>query len=444
MQVLNLKRDFESLTMQEDETITKYFDIIALIVNKIRSLGEEFPDARIVEKVLVTLPERFESKISSLKESRDLSQISLAELMNALQSQEQSRALRQENIIEVDAHNMCHNATIFKDLGKTYNSTMKVGNGGYVDVKGRGTIVVKTNSGIKLISDVLFVPDISQNLLSVGQMLEKQYSLQFKDNQCIIFYPYEKKLLSVKMKSKSFTINWENDAKYAYARVTQSVSDLWHKRFGHYNQRSLVELKKLELVEDMPNVSNEAQIYDMLVIGNQPGLIQSFKDEMNKVFEMTDLGVMKYFLGMEVMQSCLGIFICQQKYAMDMLKKFKMQDCKPVSTPMTTNEKLSKDDDSEKIDEDLYRSLIGSLLYLTTIRPDILFAVSVLSMFMHSPSEKHFSATKRVLRYIKGTIALGVQFSKSAEGDLKLLGYSDNDWGVVLMIQEVLQDTYSP
>ena len=84
MQVLNLKRDFESLTMQEDETITKYSDRIALIVNKIRSLGEEFLDARIVEKVLVTLPEMFESKISFLEESRDLSQISLVELMNAL------------------------------------------------------------------------------------------------------------------------------------------------------------------------------------------------------------------------------------------------------------------------------------------------------------------------------------------------------------------------
>ena len=79
---------------------------------------------------------------------------------------------------------------------------------------------------------------------------------------------------------------------------------------------------------------------------------------------------------------------------MDMLKKFKMQDYKLVSTPMTTNEKLSKDDDSEKIDEDLYRSLIGSLLYLTTSRPDILFAVSVLSRFMHSPSEKHFQQLK--------------------------------------------------
>ena len=167
----------------------------------------------------------------------------------------------------------------------------------------------------------------------------------------------------------------------------------------------------------------------MLVIGNQPGLIQSFKDEMNKVFEMTDLRVTKYFLGMEVMQSCSRIFICQQKYAMDMLKKFKMQDCKPMSTPMTTSEKLSKDDDFEKIDEGLYRSLIGSLLYLTASRPDILFVVSVLSRFMHSPSEKHFLAGKRVLRYIKVTVALGVQFSRSVEGDLKLLGYSDNDWG---------------
>ena len=96
--MLNLKMDFESLTMQEDETTTKYSNRIALIVNKIRSLGEEFLDARIVEKVLVTLPKRFESKISSLEESRDLSQISLAELMNALQAQEQIKALRQENV----------------------------------------------------------------------------------------------------------------------------------------------------------------------------------------------------------------------------------------------------------------------------------------------------------------------------------------------------------
>ena len=113
-----------------------------------------------------------------------------------------------------------HVSQCYNILEKTYNSTVKGGNGGYVDVKRRDTIVVKTNSGIKLISNMLFVPDISQNLLSVGQMLEKQYSLQFKDNQCIIFDPYGEKLLCMKMKSKSFAINWENVAEYTYAGVT--------------------------------------------------------------------------------------------------------------------------------------------------------------------------------------------------------------------------------
>ena len=75
----------------------------------------------------------------------------------------------------------------------------------------------------------------------------------------------------MKMKSKSFAINWENAAEYAYAGVTQSVSDLWHKRFGHYNQRSLVELKKLELVKDMPNASDEAQICEIFQQGNKQG-----------------------------------------------------------------------------------------------------------------------------------------------------------------------------
>lgn len=103
---------------------------------------------------------------------------------------------------------------------------------------------------------------------------------------------------------------------------------------------------------------------------------------------------------------------------------------------MTTSIKLSKDDDSEKVDESLYRSLIGSLQYLTASRPDILFAVSVLSRFMHSPKETHFAAAKCVLRYIKGTIALSIFFPKTPGEALELIGYTDSDWEAVLMIQE--------
>ena len=100
MQVLNLRREFELLRMKETESIKDYSDRLLTIVNKIRLTGEELPDSRIVEKVLVSLPERFEAKISSLEDSRNLSQISLSELMNAVQTQEQRRGYRQETVTE--------------------------------------------------------------------------------------------------------------------------------------------------------------------------------------------------------------------------------------------------------------------------------------------------------------------------------------------------------
>ena len=131
---------------------------------------------------------------------------------------------------------------------------------------------------------------------------------------------------------------------------------------------------------------------NMLVTGSKIKLIQRFKDEMEKIFEMTDLGVMKYFLRMEVLQSSDGIFICQH---LDILNRLKMQDCKPVSTPISTGVKLGKDEDSKKVDDSMYRSLIGSLLYLTASSPDILFVVSFLSWFMHLTRDTHLTAAKR-------------------------------------------------
>ncbi|KAH0698558.1 hypothetical protein KY284_012773 [Solanum tuberosum] len=100
MQVLNLNREFESLKKQEDETISKYADRTFLIVNNSRLLGEEFTNKRMVEKVLVTICDRFESKISSLEESKELSKLSLGELRSALQAQEQMRTMRRDKFTE--------------------------------------------------------------------------------------------------------------------------------------------------------------------------------------------------------------------------------------------------------------------------------------------------------------------------------------------------------
>ncbi|KAG8499828.1 hypothetical protein CXB51_006266 [Gossypium anomalum] len=147
---------------------------------------------------------------------------------------------------------------------------------------------------------------------------------------------------------------------------------------------------------------------------------------MLEVFEMTDLGVMTYFLGMEVKQLQQGIFISQCVFASKILKKFCMTNCKSVSTPVVQGEKLSRNEYEEKVDEKEYRSLVGCLLYLTATRPDIMYGVSLLSRFMNCCTVVHFKEAKRILRYIKGTLSHGVLFKK--EKEVKLAGYSDSDW----------------
>ncbi|KAH9793969.1 Integrase catalytic domain-containing protein [Citrus sinensis] len=166
---------------------------------------------------------------------------------------------------------------------------------------------------------------------------------------------------------------------------------------------------------------------DLLVTGNKKCVVEEFKQEMMEIFEMTDLELMTFFLGMEIKQNENEVFICQKKYAREILKKFKLEECKEMSTPMNSKEKLCKEDGTEKVDQAYFRSLIGCLMYLTATRPDILNAVSILSRFMHCASEWHLKAAKRVLRYVKGTCNFGIKFTRSKE--FKLFGYSDSDWG---------------
>jgi hypothetical protein len=141
---------------------------------------------------------------------------------------------------------------------------------------------------------------------------------------------------------------------------------------------------------------------------------------------MTDLGKMKYFLGIEVLQRPNDVFIGQQKYAQEVLDRFKMDQCNPVNNPLVPGHKLSKDEDGVKVDSTLYKQIVGSLMYLTATRPDMTFIVSLISRYIEHPIEMHLQATKRVLRYVKGTIGFGVFYKKG--GNHELLGYTDSDY----------------
>ncbi|KAJ4764255.1 polyprotein [Rhynchospora pubera] len=167
---------------------------------------------------------------------------------------------------------------------------------------------------------------------------------------------------------------------------------------------------------------------DLIFTGNDEKMMHEFKNDMMKKYEMNDLGMLHYFLGIEIDQRDDGVFISQKKYAQSILSKFNMENCNPVKTPLLVNEKLMKDDGSGNADAAQYRSLVGSLLYLTTTRPDIMYASGLLSRFMHQPSKMHYGVAKRVLRYIQGTKDYGLMFERNEREDIELFGYCDSDW----------------
>jgi len=167
---------------------------------------------------------------------------------------------------------------------------------------------------------------------------------------------------------------------------------------------------------------------DLIYTGNDVELCEKFKESMKLEFDMSDLRKMKYFLGVEVQQSCEGIHLCQMKYAGEILERFGMGGCNPVKNPIVPGTKLIKDDGEDSENSTLFKQIIGSLMYLSVTRPDIAFVVCMLSKFMTDPKTSHMAAAKRVLRYVKGTTNLGVFYrsAENSENDLKV--YTDSDY----------------
>ncbi|KAK9924142.1 hypothetical protein M0R45_032529 [Rubus argutus] len=165
---------------------------------------------------------------------------------------------------------------------------------------------------------------------------------------------------------------------------------------------------------------------DMIVTGDDLKEMNELQKYLSTEFEMKDLGQLKYFLGIEVARSKRGISLSQRKYVLDLLAETGMLDCKPIETPIEMNHRLGIYPDQVLTDKGRYQRLVGRLIYLSHTRPDIAYAVSVVSQFMHCPSEEHMDAVFRILRYLKMAPGRGLLFGKNDE--LEVIGYTDADW----------------
>jgi histone deacetylase 1/2 len=167
---------------------------------------------------------------------------------------------------------------------------------------------------------------------------------------------------------------------------------------------------------------------DIIVASSMQSATLALLKDLGQDFALKDLGNLHYFLGIEVNKVDDGILLTQEKYTYDILRRVGMSDCKPVSTPLSTSEKLSVHEGSllGPNDATQYRSIVGALQYLTLTRPDISFAVNKVCQYLHAPTTAHWAAVKRIIRYLKYTFNVGLYISKSSS--LLVSGFSDADW----------------
>uniref|UniRef100_A0A2N9EI16 Integrase catalytic domain-containing protein n=1 Tax=Fagus sylvatica TaxID=28930 RepID=A0A2N9EI16_FAGSY len=282
----NLWRDFDNLAMKETESVKDFHSRVAEIVNQIKSYGDTIQEKKLVEKILRSLPKKFDHVVAAIEESKDLSILSLYELMGSLEAHEgrmsrfssqpleqafQSKETQDTWFLDSGcSSHMTMNSKSFVELDRSYSSVVKLRDGKLKKVEGKGTIAVNTNGGNrKFIHDVLYVPSLSQNLLSVGQLLRKGYSLLFDDGECTV-YDKKHKLTVAKVgmsRNNVFPLSMPSNEKIALKCEHVDDSHLWHLRYGHLNYQGLQLLKKRNMVVGLPSIQNNDRICEGCIYG---------------------------------------------------------------------------------------------------------------------------------------------------------------------------------
>jgi hypothetical protein len=220
-----------------------------------------------------------------------------------------------------------------------------------------------------------------------------------------------------------------------------------------WNSRLSSKLQSLGFIQSKADASlyvlkkKDVMIYvlvyvdDIIVCSSTVGASDKLLEVLSLSFPVKDLGTLSYFLGIDATPQKDGLLLTQQKYIGDLLIKASMVSCNPASTPMTSTEKLSKEEGTPLSDKDStqYRSLVGALQYVTLTRPDIAYAVNKVCQFLHSPTDVHLVAAKRILRYLKGTKSMGLMLRRS--GSKLMSAYADISFNpdlLNLQVQEMI------
>ncbi|GAU37611.1 hypothetical protein TSUD_365320 [Trifolium subterraneum] len=454
-----LRKQYEHTEMEDDEKIEDFFNKVKVITNSMKLNGETISDEQFCEKILRSLPPRFDFIVCTIEETKDLSTMTPAELLSTLQARELRFSERNGDKKSDQAlyasskkshgggkkqwgknkgkDNQDHHKTQSSDKAESSSK----GGGGGNHYKHSGQKFNKKN--IKC-----------YNCDKVGHFASECWFA--KDHNLKGKKKHDSDACAAQEESSSDSDG--NEVKLMMATLSEvsddhSHTDYWFLDTGCSNHMTshkewLIDINpskksKIRFADDRTlqaegmgkmvitrddgkNVIMEDVLY---VPGSNDSDIAKFKRTMHSEFDMTDMGKLSYFLGLQFDETAQGILLHQKKYVKELLLKFNMLGCNPAVTPIEVNSRLELDDTGENVNSTLYRQMVGSLRYLCNSRPDLSFAVGAVSRFVESPKQSHMVAVKRILRYVQGTMEFGVLFPNNISNSVnRLEGFSDSDW----------------
>ncbi|KAF7154611.1 hypothetical protein RHSIM_Rhsim01G0080600 [Rhododendron simsii] len=376
------------------------------------------------------------------------------------------------------SNHMCGDKKLFSNLDESFRNTVKFGDNSTVAVMGKGSVTIQPKGNLThTISNVLFVPNLKTNLLSVGQLQEKGYEISIKGGVCQIQDAKLGLIAQVNMMANHmFPLHLHNTNHSCFSANVRDAAWLWHFGYGHLNFGGLKTLQHKNMVIGLPQIAAPSGVCEECVVSKQHQQIPtSFDGDDDDDAKQSQQQLVPAIAGLENPQNEAPMAseitpttpeVDEQVEAVagsrsqrvrkrpawmsdyeipgidqsdDPLTHFALfSDCDPtifesalknynsVSTPTEFGLKLTKDHDGKKVDSTLYKQIAGSLMYLTATRPDIMYSVSLIIRYMENPTELHLLVAKRIFRYLQGTWKFGLFYKNGERSDLR--GFTDSDY----------------
>ncbi|GJR64539.1 retrovirus-related pol polyprotein from transposon TNT 1-94 [Tanacetum coccineum] len=483
-----LVQQYEQFMIPEEESIDNAFAKFNTIITSLKALDEGFSSKNCVRKFLRALHPKWRAKVTAIEESKNLTTLPLDELIGNLKvyeevikkdfetvkgKKEQSRSLALKVKKEVSDEDSSSSDSEDEECGdpnhlirecskppKNNDQRAFIGrawsdNGEDEVEKTKDETCLVAQAPDEICIGMNLEPDewikdsgcskhmtepknINEALKDENWVMAMQEELnQFKTNDVweLVPNPMDMTIIGTKWvyrnKLDENGVVTRNKARLKKALYgLKQAPKAWYDRLKdflikHDYSIGMVDNTLFTKKKDSNLIIVQIYVDDIIFGSTCQEMCDDFAKIMHDEFEMSMMGELNFFLGLQIKQLDDGIFFNQSKYIKEMLKKFGLEDSKPIKTPMSTETKLTRDEEGESVDNTKYRGMIGSLLYLTASRPDIMFSVCLCARFQEDPKTSHLEAVKRIFRYIKGTTHLGLWYPKGS--GIETIVYADSD-----------------